>query len=373
MRTSALLICALMSLISPSTSAAHGFRDPGGLVYTLSNQPDDNRVLTYARNADGALVPAGSFSTGGRGTGGGLGNQGAVILSESGRFLFAVNPGSHDVSMFAVQRHGLRLVERVSSGGRRPVSLTQHGGLLYVLNAGGQAGATDNIAGFRIHPLGSLSRIARSVRPLSAASTSPAQISFSSGGKFLVVTEKDTNLILSFPVSHLGAAGEPIVSNSSGATPFGFAFGRRGTLFVSEAFGGAPDASALTSYELDRSGALEVASASVRTTETAACWVVLSPSGRYAYVTNTGSGTVSGYRVDEDGELELLDADGITATTGDGSSPIDAAASSRGRFVYVLASASHSIHGFRIERDGSLTPVGVTVGLPAGANGLIAD
>jgi len=155
-----------------------------------------------------------------------------------------------------------------------------------------------------------------------------------------------------------------------GATPFGFAFARNGTLVVSEAFGGAPDASALSSYRLDGAGALHVVSASVGTTETAACWVVITENGRFAYTTNTGSGTVSGYRVHHSGALSLLDPDGVTGTTGAG--PIDMALTNNSRFLYTLDGPAGGISAFRVNADGSLTAQTGVAGLPAGANGLAA-
>jgi hypothetical protein len=109
---------------------------------------------------------------------------------------------------------------------------------------------------------------------------------------------------------------------SSGQTPFGFAV-RGPDLIVTEAFGGATDASAASSYELNRDGNLEVISPTVATTETSACWVVVTGSGRFAYTANTGSGTISGYRLGTDGALTLLNADGVTGITGANSSPAD--------------------------------------------------
>jgi 6-phosphogluconolactonase len=164
--------------------------------------------------------------------------------------------------------------------------------------------------------------------------------------------------------------GEARVQSSNGTTPFGFAFGKRGHLLVSEAFGGAPDASAVSSYDLEEDGGLTTVSASVATTETAACWVAVTPDGRYAYVTNTGSGTLSGYAVGFDGTLELLDADGRTGVTGDG--PIDLVITDSGRFLYTLNSGSNTITGFRVGADGALTPLRGALGVPAGANGLAA-
>jgi 6-phosphogluconolactonase (cycloisomerase 2 family) len=356
----------LISLVLASASKAD--LDRVGAVYTMSNQTDDNRVLAFDRRADGSLVPAGSFSTGGKGTGGGLGNQGAVLVSPGGRWLFVVNAGSDDISMFAVGPRRVRLVARVGSGGRRPVSLALHDELLYVVNAGGAVGGVDNIAGFRVHPLGSLLPIAGSVRPLSAPSTGPAEISFSPEGDFLVVTEKATNRILAFPVDDEGVAGAPIVNSSVGQEPFGFAFDPEGALLVSEAFGGAANASAVSSYDLGRDGELAVLDPSVATTKTAACWVVTTRNGRFAYVTDTGSATISGFSIGEDGDLTLLAANGISASTGGG--PIDAAVTRDDRFLYELESGTPTIRGFRIGRDGALSQVGSNSGLPLGTNGL---
>src|SRR6266851_10183478 len=117
-----------------------------GALYTMSNDPNGNAVLVFDRAADGSLTAAGTFSTGGRGTGGrepdfGLANAGALALSDNEQLLFVVNPGSDDLSVFAVRREGLRLLDRLDSGGREPISVTVHGHLVYVLNAGGNVGA----------------------------------------------------------------------------------------------------------------------------------------------------------------------------------------------------------------------------------------
>ena len=117
---------------------------------------------------------------------------------------------------------------------------------------------------------------------------------------------------------------------------------------------------------------LTTISASVGKNQTANCWVVVTPNGRFAYVTNTGSGSISGYAIDFDGSIELLDADGRTAVTGDGSAPIDLALTDNGRFLYSLNSGANTIGAFRVQSDGSLTRLPFTGGLPSGANGLAA-
>lgn len=340
-------------------------RSIAGAVYTTSNAPGENAVLVFDRLADGRLVPLTSVATGGAGTGGGLGNQGALALTANERWLLAVNAGSNSISVFSVRRRGLRLTEVQPSGGVRPVSVTEHRGVVYVLNAG-----SDNISGFRLGRDGRLRPIFGSTRSLSGVGTGPAQVSFSSDGDTLVVTEKATNKIVTFQVDRDDLPGLALVQDSSGQTPFGFAFGKRDQLFVSEAFGGAPDASATSSYELDRDGRLHTISPSVGTNQTANCWVVVTPNGRFAYVTNTGSGSISGYRIGFDGELELLDADGQTGVTGGG--PIDLALTDSGRFLYSVNGGTNTIGAFRVHSDGSLTALPFVSGLPAGANGLAA-
>src|SRR5947207_9363250 len=82
-----------------------------GRVFTQSNDSGGNRVLVFDRHHDGTLVAAGSYTTGGTGTGTAVGSQGALVLTDSGHLLVAVNAGSNDVSLFAVRRERLRLLD----------------------------------------------------------------------------------------------------------------------------------------------------------------------------------------------------------------------------------------------------------------------
>jgi 6-phosphogluconolactonase len=228
-------------------------------VYTLTNDPAGNAVKVLDRSGDGSLSPEGEFATGGTGTGAGLGNQSALVLD--GRRLFAVNAGSDSISSFRVSGHRLELIDTDPSGGDQPISLTVHDGVLYVLNAGGAG----DIAGHRISSHGALSPLVGSIRPLSGAGTGPAQVSFDPLGETLVVTEKNTNLIVTYEVDGgTGLASGPRPQASAGATPFGFAFDHRGHLIVSEAFGGAPDQSAVSSYSVE-DGLIDPISPSVAT------------------------------------------------------------------------------------------------------------
>ncbi len=350
---------------APDLSRGSTLDANAGAVYVSTNSPTGNEVLVFARSTDGSLGAPEAFTTGGLGTGTGLGNQDAVVLSANNRHLFVVNAGSNELSLFAVMSDGLELLDRVGSGGIQPISVAVHRRLVYVLNAGG----TGNIAGFRLGTGGRLHAIANSARPLSSPAAGSAQVSFSPDGDLLAVTEKATNVISTYVVGADGLASGPNVQPSVGATPFGFAFSPHGVLVVSEAFGGT--ASALSSYRTLSGGSLSVISPSVGAgDELAACWVVITRNGRFAYTSNTGSNTISGYGLSREGELSLLDANAVTATTTPG--PIDLALTTNSHFLYSLGSGSGTIEGFRVGSDGGLTPVPGAAGLPAGANGLAA-
>lgn len=345
-----------------------------GVVFTMSNEAEGNQIEMLLRDADGFLTRGGDFPTGGLGSGGGLGNQSGLRAAEirGQRYLFACNAGSSDISMIAVNHDGLQVLSVTPSGGERPISIAVHGNYVYVLNAGGDG----NITGFKV--VGSdLKPVKNSTQPLSdlSAVVAPAQIAFSPDGSLLAVTEKVSNKIVTYVVDSNGRAGAPIVNDSVGQTPFGFRFDMSGDfLIVSEAFGGATDASAVSSYYVAEDGHLSPITPSSMTSETAACWIEIAGDGRYAYTTNAGSGTISGYYIDPaTGELTLLDADGVTGSTGDDTGPLDMAAAGRyGQFVYVSAGRTDEIVGFAVGEDGSLTLLNRVGDLAAPSNGVAA-
>jgi 6-phosphogluconolactonase len=357
---------AVVTVGAAATSVQAKGHAASGVVFTMTNSALGNAVLAFQRSAQGHLTFLDSYDTGGTGTGTGLGNQGGVVLDRSGRRLLVVNAGSDSVSVFGVEPDGLTLLDVAPSGGTLPISVTVHRDLVYVLNAGGDG----NIAGLRLAKNGTLSPLAGSTQPLSGTGTAPAQIAFSPTGRFLVVTEKMTNTLVTYAVGHDGLPGGPIVTPSEGDTPFGFSFGHRDRLFVSEAFGGALEASAVSSYDLDKDGILHPITSSLPTHQTAACWLVVTRNGRYAYTTNTGSASVTGLALARNGTVGLLDADGFTAQAGN--TPIDAALSRNARFLYVLNGGDGSLSAYRVSAHGSLTPLPGVNGLPAGTNGLAA-
>lgn len=356
---------ALLAFGAVAFSSLIQAEDSPGAVFTLSNAADSNRIVSYARDGHGRLQAQASYPTGGRGLGANLGSQGALALSSNGRWLLAVNAGSHDVSVFSVRHDSLVLTDVVPSGGRRPISVTIADNLVYVLNAGGAAGANDTIAGFYLSERGRLLALPGSVRPLSAGDVGPAQISFGLRGDVVIVSEKTTGRLCGFPIDDQGRAGPAVTTLSSGAVPFGFGSSSRGFIFVSEAPG-----SALSSYRLNPNGSLRLITASAANHQAAACWAVVSKDENYVYTANAGNNTLSAYRVARDGSVQWLSQARFTSPAG--VHPIDLAVSHDGRFLYSLADRSGEIVGFRRNDDGSLERVNGVAGLPASTVGLVA-
>ena len=352
---------AILSLTLAGVAAAESpAPDSPGAVYVLSNQSIANSVLVYSRDANGNLTYSGSFPTGGTGAGTGadpLGSQGSLTLGSG--LLFAVNAGSNDVSMFAVRGTELVLLDREPSGGKMPVSVAVNGFYVYVVNAAG----TPNISGFVINPVGGrLVPLPNSQRPLAGGTLAgPADISFDADGSVLLVSEKGTKLIDTYRVDVRGYASGPIANASSGITPFGFSVTNRGYAIVAEAGSGAT-----SSYEIERNAKLDLVSGSVALGQTAPCWLVTTPDGRYAYTANAGSGTISSLGIAPNGVPSLMKTAAATLAA-----PLDLAITGNSRFLYVRE-GTKAISGFKVAPDGSLTAVGSWTGLPAGAQGIAA-
>ncbi|HWP97965.1 MAG TPA: beta-propeller fold lactonase family protein [Syntrophomonadaceae bacterium] len=345
---------------------------PMGNVYAMTNEAPNNEVVAFRRGIHGKLTRMKSFETGGSGTGEAkvdpLSSQGSLILTRNGQFLFVVNAGSDSISSFRVDDCGALILEDVEpSGGVRPNSLAVHGNLLYVTNVGNPANKiASNVTGFHVDKEGRLTRIIGSTHSLSTPNAQPACVVFSPDGRQIVVSELNNNILSVFRVNRDGTLIRPTVNNSSGAGPFGSDFLSSGLLLVSES-----GANALSSYSVDADGDLRVISGSVRNGQLATCWVTTSRCEEFAYTSNAGSGTITTYRIRDNGTLGLLRVGYSTVRTL--AAPIDIGVSKDGCNFYVLNGNQGSITVFSIRQKGLILRIQVLqdTGLPTlGAQGL---
>ncbi len=354
-------ICSVLPAL-----AAHATE---GFVYVMTNQPSGNTVIQYRRATNGSLTPAGSVSPGGAGgTGNGvgaldpLGSQDSLALNGNGSLLLAVNAGSNTIASLQAGSSGLKLLSVVLSGGTFPNSVAMNGNLVYVLNAEG----TPNISGFRLDSSGALQPISGSTHTLPGGAASGAHdIRFSPDGGRLLVSEGGTNQIDIFQLDGSGLVSGVTTQAAAGSGAFGMRFARSGVLLNSEA-----GSASVSSYELTGSNTLMVISPAVADGGAATCWITVTADGKFAFVSNTGSGTLSTYQVAGNGTLNLENA--VAGSLGSGGAPIDSSLSSDGAFLYVVDSAQGRVVSFAVH-GASLIPLGSVTGLPKTNQGIAAQ
>ena len=345
-----------------------------GAIYAMTNDATNNEVAVFDRSANGTLTPAGSFSTGGRGSGTFENSANGLILGEqspnnlngSYKYLYATNAGSNSITVFRTTNDGLEITDVEPSGGDHPISVTVHDNTLYVLNGGASncSGGTPSIVGFRISPRGELTQIPGSSRPVSGGANSGcAQVSFTKSGDVLVVTQRQADVIDTYVVEKgSGLATGPIVNQTTGSGPFGFAFTQRGQLVTTENFGAVPLQGGVAPYDVNKDGTLVPIGPTTRNGRSDTCWIVITDNGTYAYTTNFQSGDISSFRVESDGTIVLLNP--TAAFIGVGAS--DQTFSGNSKFLYARNALQGTISVFAVENDGSLTRLQDIVAVPPG-------
>jgi 6-phosphogluconolactonase (cycloisomerase 2 family) len=340
-----------------------------GQVYVNDNTAVANTVAAFDRHADGSLtpIPGSPFATGGAGTGTTLASQGALQISDDGKYLLAVDAGSNEISVLRISHDGaLRQIHggTVPSGGLEPVSVTVHGRLAYVAN-GGDGGS--NYTGFTLNGGGRLRPLAASTVPLPDGSA-PGDVLFNSTGTNVLGVRVDTSLIDSFAVGSDGrleaAPGSPFAAQ--GAGPFGSEFRptKPSQVFVSNAHNGDGNGT-VSAFDVAADGSLSTVDGSpFPDFQTAPCWVEISHDGRFLFAVNTGSNSVSRYAIAADDSLTLL---GNTLLGGGVSTPFDARLAPDGGTLWVLDTGSATVSGFAVS-GGSLAELASSpTSLPAGA------
>jgi len=368
---------ALAPAAHASEPSHQGHQGDTHAVFVQTNDAAGNAVIAYSRASDGRLHWAGQYLTGGLGGSEAgavvdpLASQGSLTYDGAARLLFAVNAGSDTFTVFDVDGTHLRRLQVLGSAGHLPTSISVVGSHVYVLDAGND-GAISGFwidGGRHLHPIGDSTRSLGLGNPADPNFlASPSQVAITPDGRDVVVATKTHGVLDVFALTHLGVpSATPVVTTSAGAVPFALSYDPIGQLIVAEASGGA------SSYWVHSNGALATISSHVANAQAATCWSVIARG--FVYTANAGSNTITGYAENRHGQLSLLNADGITATTDAG--PVDLAASSDGRYLYQQATGAGVIDEFKVNGDGSLTQIGTVTGFTpdngAGVEGIAAS
>jgi hypothetical protein len=370
--------CAVVAtmLAVPGLASA----DPGGwfgsqgssYVYVNNNTAGANTVSGFSRSASGTLtpLPGSPFAVGGAGLGAGLASQGAIQTTD-GRFVLAVDAGSNQISVLQIGWNGsLTPVpgSPFSSKGIEPDSITVNEGLVYVANTG--AGGS-NYTGFTLTPWGQLIPLAGSTIPLPEGSN-PGEVLLNGDNTKLVGMRVGTSLIDSFWLDWSGrphaAPGSPFAAQGLG--PFGSEFRPTNPdeLFVDNAHNGAGLGTVSAFYDLPDGALFSLSGSPFADSQTAPCWLVISPDGRYVYALNTGSGYISAFAITPSGTLSLLSNTPVSSTPG--VTGTDVTLSPDGHTLYLNMGKVDGVGEFAVN-GGSVTQLPGSP-VPAGGSGTTA-
>lgn len=288
---SAALLVAL-SLAAAVPSNAQQTSTTSGAVFVMTNSNTRNEIVQYARNPNGSLFQVGETPTGGNGSGGTtdpLASQNSLLLT-SDRFLLAVNAASGTISSFAVVGAFLIPTDVQSSGGAFPNAIAQRGNFVYVLNASGNS----NVVGFNMEN-GHLVRIPNATGYLTTGLSGGSSLTFSADGKVLLVSERTTGLIDSFPVNADGTLGAATVTSYPGI--FDFATAATNGLLITV---GGPTISSTSVAD-------NAKLTTVNTTPifAGACWVVVTPKG-FVYASTGAASIINGYSLSKSGGFTAI-------------------------------------------------------------------
>jgi 6-phosphogluconolactonase (cycloisomerase 2 family) len=127
-------------------------------------------------------------------------------------------------------------------------------------------------------------------------------------------------------------------------------------------------------YTVAVNGALTaIAGSPFADTQTAPCWVAVSPDGSALFAINTGSSSISRYAVAGNGTLTLAGSTGVAAPTG--LRPFDAEVSPDGAYLYVVDAGVAKVSAFAVDGTNLTELTGSPIAIPGGAApfGMVVD
>ena len=415
-RTSQAIAALTASLIANTAMAEQS------AFYVVTNKMDANSIVGYEESKSGEYVKIGEFKTGGKGTGDleipalqkdethplangddPLISANAIAVTEDGKFVVTVNPGDATIALLKVKSdRSLHAVNTAPASDKFPVSVAIYSDMVVAASVG-LDNNNGSIGAYRIKD-GELVPVSDSRRDLKAR---PSTIAFTSDGEHVIVNELVTGKIHTFAMANGSLSEKPISTIDSPrgseerfhAIPVGFAVHGKGgddILMMSEARFLTPDfglregngevvqsplyswqTGSLSTYRISDDGALSLISGDVLTGssieggEIANCWVVASADGKTLWAVNALSSSISTFDITNKGEAMLRN---LTAYKEDSEEKFfsDIALSKNGHRLYQLVGNKGEVMIFDIDRSGDLTPRQTVGGLPAlGAFGLV--
>jgi 6-phosphogluconolactonase len=328
-------------------------------------ESNKNQISTFQVDSTTGLVLATPAAVSGPNTAGGI-----VVTSTN--FLYVSDFINNAVDVFSVNPSTGALT--TVPGSPFPVAAGQGAGGLAADPAGKFLFVTEpntnQIAAFTINSNGQLTPVAGSPFP---ASTFPVEAVVDPSGAFLYVSNNQDALggISAYTIdSSTGGLtsilGSPFTTLVNGG-PVGLTIHPNGKfLYIAMAGASVPNNQIVVESIDATTGALSPVTGSPFTTGIEPNWLAINPAGTFLYSANLSDNTVSGFAVDGTaGGLSQLSGSPFSA----GSGPFFLAMNSTGSVLFAANQMSTSIPTFTIASSGSLTSVAAIPG-GGGATGL---
>lgn len=332
-------------------------------VYTTTNAAGPNAVAAFnLEPKTGTLTFQGLYPTGG------IGNPNTVRASQAAMitdrdFLYVVNPGSNDISVFRIEDDGsLELTgPPTPSGGLQPVSLaiSQHG-ILFVANQGNSQ-VPGNYTGFRSKS-GLLEPIPGSTIELTTTGK-PSQVLFSRDGKLLMGARPGDSTIDEFAVTKYGEISRrDLLPKQAGAFALAWNPAVHDQLLATLA-----RLPGSASYSVSATGGVQFLSEAADPFATDPCWLVVRQDGRFLWLSGFFESGISLHAIGADGRLSFIDKHD---TSSYGKFSTFLATDEDQRYLYELIPSTNSLHVMRFTGNtdnGGLSDL-QTVTVPQGSN-----
>ncbi|KAL0061913.1 hypothetical protein AAF712_011197 [Marasmius tenuissimus] len=296
-----------------------------GAAYFITNEPDENFVVSADIGQDGKLSLRQAVSTGGSGLHGDDGGangpdplftQGAVKVSASANMLATVNPGSNTISVFGIDQNDPATIARVGdpigSGGEFPVSVAfnKAGDMLCALNGGEVNGVRQVDKSKGLVPAAGTNRRLdlNQTTPANGPAGTVSHVLFSEDNKQLVASVKgvppNPGFLAVWDVSEDGSLSRDfrsVAPSKGGLLPFSMTIvpGKNAILATDAGvgfdifdFGGVADKNS-------KSAAAGKSSVVPIDGQKATCWSSFSPKTGNFYLTDIGTSQVTEVNLDD--------------------------------------------------------------------------
>ncbi len=367
-----------------SINAAADIDDHGnGYLYTIRNGAS-NSILGFRIKDDGNLIalPGSPFLTGGSGLSQTvIISQQAIVVNDKKKLMYAVNPGSEDISAMKIHKNGKLQPLRgspFSTGGNGPLSsLALSDNVLYAAHNMPDV----ELRGMRVNKFGTLTPIDNAVYPIpQEPAATPVAIGFDPAGGTMVslrfsfdVSTQGSNVIATYKLDRstgllTPAPGSPFETSVENldSQPLAFTFNPidPSQMFVGNAVDIYGTTGTVSSYLIAKSGQIAQLTGSPVSSgpNVGTGWIIMTEDGQHLYAVNTASDTIGHFSVDKAGKLtlmdvtEVLDNDTLDA-------PRNIVFSDNDQYLYVLNGHlgedgnGGSIVGFERMEDGRLLPL----------------